>query len=920
MNEELKIIIKAVTAEAEKNLESVRKELDKVAETAQESGSAVDRALQTMKKGATIAIASITALTTALVTLGKRSLEFRKIQAQLVAGFQSVGSSAEQAMITYKELYGFLGDAGQAGETATLLGQLTQDEAELAEWTETLMGVYAKFSSSLPVESLAEAVNHTAQLGEVQGTLADALEWVGVSVEDFNAALANTSSLEERETLIRSTLNGLYGSAAQYYSQANQALIAYNQSQVAVDQALSNATNYVIPLMTALNNLSATLLSILKPAFETVASVIIVFVQWIIAAIKAVGSFFGVFTGGSSATKEVADNVGAVSKNTDSLNTSVGGLNDSLGSAVKTAKELKRQTMGFDELNVMSSTSTTSSSGSGASGGAGSGIDVSGIEIPTVDDIDLPGLEDFEKKVEKVRKILIPIATLVGAVAAGLLLWKIVDFVTDLTNAYKILNMPMSSLFEKFGTTVLKAKINEASATMETLLNKVKLFGGVLLIIAGAILLVKGYSDAWINGLDWGNFAMILGGIAAIVGGITLAFGPMAGAIALAVGGVVALVIGIKDLITNGYSMEAVLMVAAGAIAVVIGAIWAFNSALLANPITWVVVGIMALVAAFVILWNECEGFRNFWIAVWEKVKVAFQAFLKSCQPIFDAMKNAFNELWELIKVVWGLVVAKFKSAWEDIKAVWNLVKPFFAAIWEGIKAIFSVVKSVLGGFFSAAWTGIKAVWSGVVNYFAAIWNSIAGIFSVVKNVLQGNWQGAWNAIKGIVGTWVNYFKGIWSGIKSIFSDAGTFFGKIGTKISDAVTGAIKGAVNAILKSIVNKINGFISMINAAIGIINKIPGVNISKLSKLSVPQLATGGIVSSATVAMIGERGKEAVLPLENNTEWMDALADKIANRSSSPSRIVLMLDGKELGYAAINSINGITRQTGQLQLTVI
>jgi hypothetical protein len=68
-----------------------------------------------------------------------------------------------------------------------------------------------------------------------------------------------------------------------------------------------------------------------------------------------------------------------------------------------------------------------------------------------------------------------------------------------------------------------------------------------------------------------------------------------------------------------------------------------------------------------------------------------------------------------------------------------------------------------------------------------------------------------------------------------------------------------------------------------------------------------------------MIGERGKEAVVPLENNTEWMDRLADRIANRNSAPTKIVLMLDKKELGWANIKSINSITEQTGTLQLTL-
>lgn len=948
---EVKIMIKAITDEAKKNLKGVREELEGIQKSAKET-KAVDQALRAVGKGAVAAVAGVAALTTAMTLLGKSSMEFRKVQAQLVAGFQSVGLSAQQAGTTYKQLYGFLGDSGKAVEAANLLAQLTQDEEELAQWTNTLMGVYAKFPDSLPVEGLAEAANHTAHLGEVQGTLADALEWSGISVETFNAALSTTTTVSEREALIRDTLNSLYGGAAKAYSQANQSLIAYNQSQVALDQALVNATNYVVPLMTELNNLAATMLTVLKPAFETIAAVLIVFVQWTIAAIKAVGSFFGMFSEGSSSVEQVATNVSDAGKGISNLNTGAGALKSALDKSAKAAKELKRQTMGFDEMNIMSSQSSSSSS----SGNAGA-LDSSAIEIPTVEipevDIDLGGLDDFQTKVDEVRRNMEGLLILVGAVSAGLLLWKLADFITDVNEARKILDMPLGTLFSKYGKEQGKIEIDAANEQMTALQNKAKMFGGIILIAAGAVLLIKGYCDAWINGLDWQNFALILGGIGLIVGGIALAFGPMAAAIALVVGGVVALVIGIKDLITNGYSMEAVIMVAVGAIAVLIGVIWALNAALLANPITWIVVAIMALVAVFVILWNECEGFRNFWIGLWEIIKTAFGAFIDSCQPLFDAMKNAFKEIWEVIQIIWGYIVDLFKLAWEAIKAVWDFVKPYFVMIWENIKAVFSVVVEVLGAYFKLAWEYIKAVWSVVVSYFRAIWDTIAGIFSVVKNVLKGNWQGAWDAIKGIVGTWAQYFKDIWAAIKKIFSAVGTFFktafgaawdgikkifsnvgtffttmfdkiksifSKIGDTIGGAVSKAFKSAINWVLEKAIGLINGFIKTINGAIGIINKIPGVSISKIDELEVPELATGGITTGATFAMIGERGREAVLPLENNTGWMDMLADRIAERNSSPSKIVLKVGEKELGWATINSINDITKQTGGLQLQVI
>ena len=189
------------------------------------------------------------------------------------------------------------------------------------------------------------------------------------------------------------------------------------------------------------------------------------------------------------------------------------------------------------------------------------------------------------------------------------------------------------------------------------------------------------------------------------------------------------------------------------------------NTAMLASPITWVVAGIAALVAAFVILWNKSEGFRNFWIGLWEAIKAAVAS-------VIDWIKEAFS------------------TAWDYIKGVWEQVQPYFAAIWEGIKAVFSVVGAVLGEFFSTAWAMIKAVWDTVTGYFSAIWDTIAGIFSVVASVLSGNWSDAWEAIKGIVNTWANFFSGVWESIKSVFSAVGSWF----TGIFSAAWNGVKNA------------------------------------------------------------------------------------------------------------------------------
>lgn len=343
-------------------------------------------------------------------------------------------------------------------------------------------------------------------------------------------------------------------------------------------------------------------------------------------------------------------------------------------------------------------------------------------------------------------------------------------------------------------------------------------------------------------------------------------------------------------------TIGAILLTTAAAISVTSAAVGALNAVMALNPITLVVVAIAALVAAFVVLWNKCDAFRDFWKKLWDDTKRVFSKFADDLKPLWEAITGTFKEAWELIKVVW------------------DLVKPYFETLWNNIKIVFSVVKDVLGGYFKAAWENIKIVWDVVVKYFTAVWNSIKQIFSVVKNVLTGNFRDAWTGIKNIFSTWSSFFTSLWDSVKKIFSN-------VGQAIGNAISSTVKGAVNAVLSTAVGIINGFISAINLAIGIINGIPGVNISRLSKLSVPKMAKGGIVDSATLALIGEQGKEAVVPLENNLEWIDKMATMLSNKLGGGNvPIVLNVDGKVFAETSISTINSLTRQTGRLALNLV
>lgn len=865
-----------------KGVDKITKSLNDVKKASNQAKQGVEKAMGGIKKSVQSVLKTVASFALAAASLSE-GIEFGKLQGKLNAAFQSAGSSAAQATKTFKELYRFLGDSDRAVETAQNLARITTNEKDLAEWTKILQGVYATMGDAIPVETLAESVNETAQVAKITGTLADALNWMGVSEDAVNSQLATMNTAQEREVYLRSLLNGLYSNAAAIYEQNSKAVLDYNQAQANLKIQLADVAAKLLPLITAFSNVAAVVLGILKPAIEVIVQVIATLCQWIITAINWLGAFFGIFSDGKASVSKTNDNINKATNSMKNYGSAIGG-------AAAAAKELRKQTMGFDELNVIQSPTAT---GGGGGGGGGS---VPSIDSMDMSNVELPSLDDFNTSIDKAKKSVQALLVLIGSIAAAMWLIPRWEEVFALKNTLK-------------APELLKAKIRE--------------LGAELMIVAGTVLLIRGYFDAWVNGVDWGSLIEILTGLGLVLGGIGMLFGNVAVNLGLIMSGILLLVLGIKDLIENGYSMQAVIMVLIGAVATLIGVIWLLNAAMLANPITWIVAGIMALVAAFVILWNECEGFRNFWINLWDKIKNAVSIFIDWCKNAWQSIKTAVSDGINWIKEKVLVPISNFYIKW---------IKPPVDKCIEIISKMVEIVIGLYVGLFNllvdkiikpiAEWVSktvnnikdwIKGAVDTIKGWFSGLWSKIKEIFSPVANFFKSIWNNAFNAVKTVFSPIVNFFSGIWGKIKDKFSS-------LGTSIGDAIGGAVKAGINGVISLIENSINSAISLINGAIKLINLLPGVSVGYVQKLHMPRLAKGGIVDSATIAMVGEQGKEAVVPLENNTEWMDKLADRLAARIASPTRVSLNVDGKELGWTTINSINSITKQTGNLPLAVI
>lgn len=707
MNEELKIFITAELDSLKKELNNGKKEVEDFSKKGESGfkkfGDAAKKVGSVVATGLKAATAAIAAGAAALVGLSASTEEYRVAQSKLITAFGAVGASADTAKGTYNDLYRVLGDSDVAVEAANHLAKLTTNEQDLAEWTNICQGVYATFGDSLPIEGLTEAANETARVGAVTGPLADALNWAGVSEDKFNAKLEKCASTQEREALIRETLNGLYSEAAAGYEKNAADILAANEAQSKLNDAMAKLGEVATPVLTLMKSFGADLLTSLAPGLEQVAE-----------------GLTGLANGTEGASEKLETGItslitGIINKITELLPTLL--------------------PMGIQIITSL----------------------ITGIvqAMPQI----------IEALVEGVTMIIETLPTLIESIVTQLPV-ILPQLITGLINLIIMLCENFSSIIQPIIDNLPDIIMSVVTALLDNL----------PALIQGVIDLIVGIVDA--------------------TGQIISILVPM-----------------IPDIIFA-----------------IVDALW--------NSIPTLLGGIIDICASIVgLAWDLLLSIGDF---IWNAI-VGYIGYVKEMP----------GKIWAFIKTI----------------------PDYFKKIWDGITSIFSKIGTWFGDKFKEAVDKIKSVFGGIKSFFTGIWDSIKAIFS-----------------------------------------------KVGSAIGGAITNTVKKAINTVLSTAIGIINGFISAINLAIGLINKIPGVNISKLKKLDVPQMAKGGIVDSATLAVVGEQGKEAIMPLENNTEWIDTLADKLSARNNPTTPIILNVDGKTFAQTSINTINDLTRQTGSLKLNVI
>lgn len=534
----------------------------------------------------------------------------------------------------------------------------------------------------------------------------------------------------------------------------------------------------------AVARLKAALLTLAQPILQVVIPVFVKLVNILTQVVTAIAKFFGMLSGKSWASQKSA---------AQGLNEEQKAL-EGVGSA---AEDASKSMASFDEINQL-----TDNSASAAGGGAGG---AASTEIA-------PDFSNLDMAEDKLHDIL----GLVGAIAAGLLAWKIASlFTNDLSKIW-----------------------------------------GIALAVAGAFALVYFWLDAWNNGIDLQNFLGMLAGLAALAVGLAIAFGPIAAGIALVVGGLAMLVVGIKDVIENGFNLVNTLTIIAGLLAAGIGI-----SLLTGSWIPLLIAGFLAALVALVSFTGHGEELI-------QGLKNIIDGFGKFFKGVFTGdMKLAvegIKQIWEGMKQTWNAIVSAIKDAWNMFITWLQSRSPLLAAIFQ-----------TYGSFISGLYKSIKQWLSGIIEF-------VSGVFT-------GDWTKAWEGVKEI-------FKGIWNGIITVVEYAINF-----------IINGINLLISA-LNTIHFEVPDWVPIIGG------KSFGISIPLVSQVALPRLAEGAVIppNREFMAVLGDQksGTNIETPLETMVQAFKQAMNESGGRSQT---IILQLNGREFARAVYKANNEETQRVG-------
>lgn len=324
------------------------------------------------------------------------------------------------------------------------------------------------------------------------------------------------------------------------------------------------------------------------------------------------------------------------------------------------------------------------------------------------------------------------------------------------------------------------------------------------------------------------------------------------------------------------------------------------NVVLNANPIGLIIAAVAALIAIFVTLWNKCEGFREFFKKLGDVLVKVFQGAVDFIKKIFTGIIDWFKNNWKnILLLLVNPFAGAFKLLYDNcegfrnfINGIVNSIKEFFTSLGQKIAEIIQNI----GTFFTNLWNsiveGAKAVIQGIIDVFVSIPNWIYNnIIAPIDRLLAELWNGfisgakrAWEGVKSVFSKvadfFGNIFKKAWEGVKAVFSVGGKIF----DGIKDGIVTAFKTVVNAIIKGINKVVSLPFKAINKVLNTLRNVEilGYNpfdfIHTIDVPQIPELYKGGVLKKGQVGYLEGNGDEAVVPLQHNTGWLDEVARRI------------------------------------------
>ena len=851
-----------------------------------------------------------TALTTVLsASINKAFLELVDVTGQaiqrvdLIANFPksmaALGLSAKDASVSLRTLSNYIGSIGGNLQDATV------SVARFAEVTKNVKAATAEFvgvNNALIAGGAGQEVQKNAleQLTQAYSRgIPQLIEWrsLMVAMPAQLSQVAHAMKLPNAQALGEALTHGKV-SMQSFITELTK--LSTGTGPIA-QQALARMSGIQFAFNVFKNTMVQGITTIIQTIgrqnivnfFTTLTGVVQQLAIWAVKLISILFSLFNIISrifGGPQLklardeTAGVADNLGAGAANADDLS-------DGLDDATKAAKKTAKQLASFDKMNVLTEPSDSSGSGKDKKPSA-AGAPLSDADAAALEDI-------FDKIGGKIGKISAASKILAG-ILAGI---AAIKFAQGLLNQFngiiktvKETGDQLNSLKKKlFGTEDKKGVFAKAKDSVKSFLDTLGTVGG---FIAGVFSNSKAVQAA-------GKFGKFL-------------FAPILAGFGVVVGALETLVLGVA--VALGVSIGAAIAIIAAAV---------------------VAIGVIIFLVV------------KYWDTIWASIKLAAQVFwdfiVAGWQLAVDAITAVWNTLFDIfagpvkfivqfIEAMMTLSIAIVAIALEAIAGLFVLlVKGVFAILSTVATWIFNNVISPVVKFFVDMWKKIvdlaKASWDFV---FEKILRPVVGWVSInvttpVFNLFRGLWDGVVGLVRGFWTAVMNVLRPFAGWVKAnVIDPVLGFFNSLWDKIKNGLSAMMKG-LGSILGNLANivkaPINGVIDLLNRFFGSLGSIkvpdwvPNVGGNRVEFPRIPKLASGGIVQQSMIANVGENGSEAIIPLENNMQWLDKLANKINSTTGGgqPIQLVVQIGEDKIATKVIDLINEKTQMSGRNSIFV-